>query len=96
MSVTFGEYVFDRVDYDDEFDVLRIWKSKQGPIGYDDWDTSLEDYSVVWSEGSIVSIEIMSPRMLMDEGKEIVVTLEDGTVLRSPDVEQAVAPRRAA
>ena len=96
MPVTFGEYVFDRVDYDDEFDILRIWTSNPGPIGYDDWDASLEDYSVVWSEGKVVSIEIMSPRMLMDQGKEIVVTLEDGTVLRSPDVEQAITPRKAA
>lgn len=96
MSVTFGEYVFDRVDYDDEFDVLRIWKSAPGPIGYDDWDNSREDYSVVWSEGAIVSIEILGPRWLMEQGKEIVVTLDDGTVLRSPDVEQAITPRKAA
>lgn len=96
MSITFGQYVFDRVDYDDEFDVLRIWRSDPGPVGYDDWDASLEDYSVVWSKGKIVSIEIMGPRMLMEQGKEIVVTLEDGTVLRSPDVEQAITPRRAA
>ena len=96
MTVTFGDIEFDYVDYDDEFDILRIWKSNPGPIGYDDWDASLEDYSVVWSEGKVVSIEIMSPRLLMEQGKEIVVTLEDGTVLRSPDVEQAITPRKAA
>ena len=96
MTVTFGPYTFDRVDYDDEFDILRMWRSDPGPIGYDDWDNSLEDYSVVWSEGRIVAIEIMSPRMLMEQGREIVVTLEDGTVLRSPDVERAITPRKAA
>lgn len=96
MTITFGEYTFDRVDYDDRYDILRLWRSDPGPIGYDDWDASLEDYSVVWSEGRIVRIEIVSPRMLMEQGKEIVVTLEDGTVLRSPDVEQAITPRRAA
>lgn len=51
---------------------------------------------MVWSEGKIVSIEIMSPRLLLEQGKEIVVTLEDGTVLRSPDVEKAITPRKAA
>ncbi|MFM9018954.1 MAG: hypothetical protein ACKORG_05850 [Actinomycetota bacterium] len=96
MTVTFGPYTFDRVDYDDRFDILRIWKSNPGPIGYDDWDTSREDYSVVWSDGGIVSIEILSPRMQLQQGKEIVVTLEDGTVLRSPDVERAITPRTAA
>lgn len=96
MTITFGDYTFDRVDYDDRYDILRLWRSDPGPIGYDDWDASREDYSVVWSEGRIVRIEIMSPRMLMEQGKEIVVTLEDGTVLRSPDVEQAITPRRAA
>ena len=96
MFVTFGDYTFDRVDYDDEFDILRIWRSDPGFVGPDDWDASREDYSVVWSDGHIVSIEIMSPRLLMDEGREIVVTLEDGTVLRSADVEAAITPRRAA
>ena len=96
MTVTFGPYTFDRVDYDDEFDILRMWRSDPGPIGYDDWDASQEDYSVVWSEGRIVAIEIMSPRRLMEQGREIVVTLEDGTVLRSPDVERAITPRKAA
>jgi hypothetical protein len=33
---------------------------------------------------------------LLEQGKEIVVTLEDGTVLRSPDVEKAITPRKAA
>lgn len=96
MSVHFGDIEFDYVDYDDEFDVLRLRSGNPTNVGPDDWDASLEDYSVVWSEGRIVAIEILNPRWLMDQGKEIVVTLEDGTVLRSPDVEQAVTPRRAA
>lgn len=96
MSVTFGEITFDYVDYDDEFDVLRLRCGNPTNVGPDDWDASLEDYSVVWSEGRIVAIEILNPRWLMDQGKEIVVTLEDGTVLRSPDVEQAITPRKAA
>lgn len=96
MSVTFGEIEFDYVDYDDEFDILRLRSGNPTNVGPDDWDNSVEDYSVVWSEGRIVAIEIHGPRWLMDQGKEIVVTLEDGTVLRSPDVEQAVTPRKAA
>ncbi|MBU6363900.1 MAG: hypothetical protein KGQ95_06765 [Acidobacteria bacterium] len=96
MSVTFGDIEFDYVDYDDEFDILRLRSGNPTKVGPDDWDNSLEDYSIVWSEGRIVAIEIMSPRLLMEQGREIVVTLEDGTVLRSPDVEQAITPRKAA
>lgn len=96
MSVTFGDIEFDYVDYDDEFDILRLRSGNPTKVGPDDWDNSLEDYSIVWSEGRIVAIEIMSPRMLVEQGREIVVTLEDGTVLRSPDVEQAITPRKAA
>jgi hypothetical protein len=96
MSVTFGNIEFDYVDYDEEFDVLRLRSGHPTKVGPDDWDASLEDYSVVWSEGHIVAIEILSPRWLLEQGKEIVVTLEDGTVLRSPDVEKAITPRKAA
>ena len=96
MSVTFGDIEFDYVDYDDEFDILRLRSGNPTKVGPDDWDNSLEDYSIVWSEGRIVAIEIMSPRLLMEQGREIVVPLEDGTVLRSPDVEQAITPRKAA
>lgn len=96
MSVTFGDIEFDYVDDDDEFDILRLRSGNPPKVGPDDWDNSLEDYSIVWSEGRIVAIEIMGPRLLMEQGREIVVTLEDGTVLRSPDVEQAITPRKAA
>lgn len=96
MNVTFGDIEFDYVDYDDEFDILRLRSGNPTKVGPDDWDVSLEDYSVVWSEGRIVAIEIMSPRRLLEQGREIVVTLEDGTVLRSPDVERAITPRKAA
>jgi len=50
----------------------------------------------MWSDGGIVSIEIFSPRMQPQQGMEIVVTPEDGSELRSPDVERAMTPRTAA
>ncbi len=80
---------------DDEFDVLRLRSGNPAKVEPDDGDASLEDCSVVWSEGRIVAIEILDPRWLVEQGREIVVTPEGGTVLRSPDVERAITPRTA-
>jgi len=96
LTVTFGTYVFDDVDYDNEFDILRLRRPVRGKVMEDDYDVSKEDFFILWSEGEIVMIEIMDPRRTIGEGREIIVTLGDGTVLRSPDVEQAIVPRRAA
>jgi hypothetical protein len=96
MTVTFGTYEFDDVDYDAEFDVLRLRRNAPGPVTDDDHDVSREDFLVIWSEGEIVMIEVMDPRRTLGRGDEVVVTLRDGTVLHSPDVHKAIVPRAAA
>lgn len=95
MSVTFGDITFDYVDYDPHWDtlVLRVGDS---PRPGDDWDQSEELDPLVFEADQLIGVDIMSARLRVDRHGEIVITMPDGSVLRSPDVSAAIRSRRAA
>lgn len=95
MSVTFGDITFDYVDYDPHWDtlVLRVGDS---PRPGDDWDQSEELDPLVFEAGKLIGVDIMSARFRVERDGEIVITMPDGSVLRSPDVGGAIGSRRAA
>lgn len=91
MSVTFGAIVFDYVDYDPEYDTLRLFVGGPPRI-VDDYDNTEEGYGLDVEDGRIVGADILSPRACIANRGELVMTLVDGTVLRSPDVAEAIGP----
>lgn len=94
MRVTFGDITFDHVLYDDLCDSLVLG---QGPMrAGDDWYESQEGDPLRLEEGRLIGVEIMSARYRLDRGDKITITIEDGTVLQSPDVHLAVPGRQAA
>jgi hypothetical protein len=95
MSVTFGEITFDRVWYDAPTDSLCLQVKRHGGRG-DDWDATEEGDPLTFRDGQIISVEILGARHRVERGEEIILTLEDGTVLRSPDVLQAIPGLAAA
>lgn len=99
MSVRFGEIVFDYVSYDEEWDTLRLFVGGPPRVA-DDWDSTEEGDGLdlaVDPDGTehIIGVDIISPRARLAREREIVLTLEDGTVLRSPDVARVVPPAAA-
>lgn len=95
MSVRFGDVVFDYVDYDEEWDTLRLFVGGP-PRRVDDYGSTDEGYGLDFEGGRLVGVDILSPRAIVEQGDEVVLTLEDGTVLRSPDVAEAVRRPAAA
>lgn len=94
MSVTFGDIVFDYVDYDVRYDTLRLFVGGPPRLA-DDWDTTEEGYGLDLARDAdgnerIIGVDILSPGAILAQGGEVVLTLEDGTELRSPDVAAAV------
>ena len=95
MTVTFGDVVFDTVEYDAESDILVLRVGGWGRRG-DDWDATEEGHPLTFLGGRIIGVDILDPTVIAERGGEIVLTLEDGTVLRSPDVLKAIPGPAAA
>jgi hypothetical protein len=95
MTVTFGNITFDSVTYYDWADSLCLQVKRHGGRG-DDWDATEEGDPLTFRDGQIISVEILGARHRVERGEEIILTLEDGTVLRSPDVLQAIPGLAAA
>ena len=95
MTVTFGDVVFDTVEYDEESDILVLRVGGWGRSG-DDWDATEEGHPLTFLDGQIIGVDILDPMVIAEGVGEIILTLEDGTVLRSPDVLQAIPGLAAA
>ena len=95
MTVTFGHLTFDSVTYYEWADSLCLMVTRFGGRG-DDWDATEEGDPLTFRDGQIISVEILGARHRVEAGEEIVLTLEDGTVLRSPDVLRAIPGLAAA
>jgi len=94
MHVTFGHLVFDVIDYDARFDTLTL---RRGDWRHaDDWDASEEGDPTTFKGGDLVGIELLAPGARIDLGQPVTVTLGDGTVLASHDLEDVLRPLRRA
>lgn len=94
MTITYGDITFDHIRYDPEWDSLIL---HAGPIRPgDDWDESEEGDALRFKDGRLIGVEMFDVRYRLDRGDEITITLEDGTVLRSPDLQVAIGSDRVA
>jgi hypothetical protein len=94
MHVTFGDLVFEVLDYEEQFDTLTLRRGAWRDA--DDWDASREGDPITFTAGQLVGIELLTPCTRLDRGQPVTVTLGDGTVLTSPDLEDVLRPLRQA
>ena len=93
MTVTYGDIVFDVIRYDPEYDNLILHR---GPERHgDDWDQSGEGDALRFKDGALIGVDMFDFAARLAHGDAMTITLEDGTVLRSPDVHLAVRPTAA-
>ena len=93
VTVTFGTAVFDAVEYDPRWDLLYL-RCSEAPLA-DDWDvTDAGDALAFRDDGQLISVDVANAGLRLAKTDGITITLEDGTVLRSPDVH--LAPRATA
>jgi uncharacterized protein YuzE len=77
MTVTIAGVEFDRVTYDDDADVLYLWRGE--PRIPADSDASPEGHFLQFGDdGVVIAITIVNARWLLDEDGKIVITLPGG------------------
>lgn len=93
MTVRFGDITFDHIRYDPEWDslILHVGPVRPG----DDWDESEEGDALRFKDGQLIGVEVFDARYRLDRGEQITVTMEDGSVLHSPDVHLAIRRQAA-
>lgn len=83
LKMRIGSYVFDRVDYDDEHDVLRLGIGEPEP---DEGEETPEGHVIHYAAGTqrVVGLTIISPRWHRARAGRLVVTLPE-TVEADPE-----------
>ena len=84
MTVTFGDIVFDVIRYDPEHDNPILHSGPERPG--DDWDQSDEGDALRFKDGALIGVDMFDFTTRLERGDAMTITLEDGAVLRSPDV----------
>lgn len=80
MTVTVAGVVFDRVQYDDEGDVLYLHVGD--PSSAVDFDVSPEGHGLRFSsDGKLVGITIVNARWLLDQPDALVITLPERVIV---------------
>ena len=88
VTVTFGTAVFDAVEYDPRWDLLYL-RCSEAPIA-DGWDVTDAGDALAFRDGQLISVDVANAGLRLAKTDGITITLEDGTVLRSPDVHLAL------
>ncbi len=88
MTVTYGDIVFDVIRYDPEHDNLILHSGPERPG--DDWDQSDEGDALRFKDGALIGVDMFDFTTRLERGDAMTITLEDGTVLRPPDVHLAL------
>lgn len=74
MSVTIGDIIFDRVEYDADGDVLYLHVGD--PSRAVDFDETPEGHAVRFDrEGNVVGLTLVRPKRLLQRAGELRVTL---------------------
>lgn len=93
MTISFGRFRFDAVEYDGQWDLLYL-RCSDNPAP-DEWDVSEEGDALAYRGADLISVDVMDAALRLQEDGEILLTLEDGSVLRSPDVHLAITQQAA-
>ena len=90
MSIQIGPYIFDRVRYDHDADVLYL---PQGdPARAVDFDETPDGHAVSYDEhGALVGLTLIDVRGLLDEAQGAELLLDLPAKARSADLELALA-----
>ncbi len=94
MSVTSKDTTFDCVEYDGVTDVLYLRMADEPAA--DDWNIFEEGDALVHQGARLIGIDILNASLRMQQDGDVTVTLEDESVLRSPDVRAAIGSHQAA
>jgi len=90
MTVHIGPYVFDRVRYDHDADVLYL--SQGDPARAVDFDETPDGHAVSYDEnGDLVGLTLIDVRELLNEAQGTELLLELPAKARSADLELALA-----
>lgn len=83
QAIKIGSYTFDNVDYDAGGDVLYLHKGD--PSTAVDFDETPEGHALRFnSEGELVGITIVRPRMLLERHGSIAITLPQRVDVNAP------------
>lgn len=89
MSITIGDFTFDRVRYDRDVDVLYLHIGE--PRDAVDYDESPEVHHTRYGpDGRLVGITLLHPKLILDEDGEVVVTTDHERLAAGPEVFEPV------
>lgn len=93
MAITYGDIVVDVIRYDPRWDnlILHAGPERHG----DDWDQSDEGDALRFNDGQLIGVDMFDFSYQLARGDEMTITLEDGTVLKSPDIHLALERQAA-
>lgn len=84
MNVTIGQIEFDRVDYDEEVDVLYLHVGD--PAVACEFDASPEGHALRFdADDRLVGITMVNPRFLLEEEGRVVITTPRGRLQAGSD-----------
>ena len=80
MTVTIGHTTFDRVDYDEDADVLYLHVGDPGSAT--DFEDSAEGHALRFdADGRLVGLTLVNPRALLVAGGPLTVTIPERVVI---------------
>ncbi|MGH2864539.1 MAG: DUF2283 domain-containing protein [Solirubrobacteraceae bacterium] len=90
MSIQIGPYVFDRVRYDRDADVLYL--AKGNPARAVEFDETPDGHAVSYdAEGELVGLTLIDARKLIDEATGDELLIELPAKAKSSELELALA-----
>ena len=89
MTITIGHTTFDRVDYDEDADVLYLHVGD--PAGATNFEESPEGHALRFdAEGLLVGLTLVNARALLIAGEPLMVTIPERVVIDPTALASAV------